>query len=746
MSLVFLKNRNREIIPGNNHISNNRWTNCFNTPLSLPPNSQVAYISSTLLIDGGIYLDGRNNVLYVCVGNPDINPTIEISLGDIEGYITPKQLVERVNNALNIQSLQADWKGSEVDANTNDWLNGWTSTYDLTTFKTNIRNLQRETNTTLGVGWNISYAGSTPPGYTGINKLGITAVDAPDAILGNIDAVVYDPINVIAGGNNTNADIGWSSFQASSGAALPNVAQAYQPTGQGTYGMIRTDTGLKRSGLAGVGSNVPNENNNCVYSIPNSADAHFPQIPNNDSILHYGGLIPRYWTEHTKLIDIGGDVSRYGLDFLCDLNTPPQAPIERWARYMFGYYITESGHIQAQVNTGSLRNPQYSNVGVPVLLTSTGGAFPIVNGNPVDMTTYKWRWETPYAPSLWVCKDYDEATGDSAGNSWTLIYNFATGTDNVGNVSNGYVCPSWFGDLQLIVWNTYAPFTLEVRGNFDPQMSYDNYLYNDKAKLPGDVFGEHYITNRTGLIKTGVGYYGGNVENFNALGLQEKTIRLCVAKNTDANDLDNFRKNIAFKNFDNPPNIMDTEYTYPLDYFENKFRVDEPRTAIGYSLGFGNQPQLLIATQAGAGEYLNYLLVAPQVIQTSRNVNSIHIQLTNLPIQSMNSMIQSQVKDIAIVPCYNETKVDEDVANNTFVFYHQIGEKNWIDINNIQTLNLNRLDVLLTYDNNKPADNIRDDSEILIIFRQKPATERSLPLNIQTLPNQNPYKNTIGEI
>lgn len=741
MSLVFLKNRNREIITGNNHISSNRWTNCFNTPLSLPPNSQVAYISSTLLIDGGIYLDGRNNFLYVCVGNPDINPTIEIDLGDIEGYITPSQLVDRVNNALNSQSLQADWKGSEVDALTNNWVNGWTSSYDLGTFKTNLSNLQRGTQATLGVGWNTSYAPSTPPAYTGINKLGLTLDDAPEAVLGDPNAVVLSGIQPIPGAGATPADIGWSQILATAGAPLPDIAQAYQPTGLGTFALIRTNTGLKRSGLSGVGT-IPNEKNNCVYSITNNNNAFHPQIANVNSIIHYGGLVPRYWNEKK----IGGLILDSGIERYVDLNSNINFP-QRWARYMFGYFINENGEIQAEVNTGSLINPQYSQVGVPVLLASVGGAFPEVGANPPAQTTYKWRWETPYAPSLYVCKDYDETTGDSAGNSWTLIYNFATGTDNLGNVSNGYACPSWFGDLNLNIWNTYNTFDFKVRGNFDPQKSYDNYLFNFPiSKNIDQVLGENFITEQTGLIKTGLGFYTGTIENFNALGYQEKNIRLCIGKNTNGTDLDNFRNNITFKNINNPPNIPDTEYVYPLDYFSNKFRIDEPRTSIGYSLGFGNQPQIVITTQAGATQFINYLLSAPQVIQGSRNVNSVHIQLTNLPIQSMNSMIQSQVKDIAIVPCYNETKVDEDTANNTFVFYHQVGEKNWIDVNNIQTLNLSRLDVLLTYDNNTPAENIRDDSEVLIMFRQKPGMDRSLPLNIQTLPNQNPYTNTIQEI
>ena len=740
MSLVFLKNRNREIITGNNHISSNRWTNCFNTPLSLPPNSQVAYISSTLLIDGGIYLDGRNNTLFVCIGNPEINPTIEIDLGDIEGYITPSQLVERVNNALNSQNLQADWKGSEVDAITNDWVNGFTSTYLQGSFKTRLSNLQRGTQATIGVGWNTSYLPSTPGGYTGINKLGFKRLDAPAHQTGDPNAVSLSPVQPVPGTNATPADIGWSQILALTGAPLPDTATAYQPTGLSTFALVRTNTGLKRSGLSGV-SNVPNEKNNCVYSITNNNNAHHPQIPNNNTILHYGGLMPRYWTEFT----IGGLILQNGIETLCDLNAPVGFP-ERWARYMFGYKILENGTIQAEVNLGSLRQPQYSDVGVPVLLTTAPPLFPEVGANPPAQTTFKWRWENPYAPSLYVCKDYDEATGNSVGNSWTLIYNFATGTDNVGNVSNGFVCPSWFGDLNLVVWNTYGNFDLKVRGNFDPQTSYDDYLYNVNSKDIDAVLGEEdFITEQTGLIKVGVGLYTGTIENFNALGFQEKNIRLCVGKNTDGSLLDNFRKNITFKNINNPPNLPDTEYAYPLE-FSDKFRVDLPRTSIGYSLGFGNLSQVVITTQAGATQFINYLLTAPQVIQSSRNVNSVHIQLTNLPIQSMNSMIQSQVKDIAVVPCYDETKVDEDVANNTFVFYHQIGEKNWIDVNNIQSLNLNRLDILLTYDNNTPAENIRDDSEVLIMFRQKPGMDRSLPLNIQTLPNQNPFTNTIQEI
>ena len=70
--------------------------------------------------------------------------------------------------------------------------------------------------------------------------------------------------------------------------------------------------------------------------------------------------------------------------------------------------------------------------------------------------------------------------------------------------------------------------------------------------------------------------------------------------------------------------------------------------------------------------------------------------------------------------------------------HHQVGEKNWVDLNNIQTLYLNNLDCYLTYDNNTPAYGIRDETDVLVMFRQKPTSNTLLPMNVGTLPGQNP--------
>ena len=103
-------------------------------------------------------------------------------------------------------------------------------------------------------------------------------------------------------------------------------------------------------------------------------------------------------------------------------------------------------------------------------------------------------------------------------------------------------------------------------------------------------------------------------------------------------------------------------------------------------------------------------------------------------------MIQNSVKDIAVVPCYDSDRSAVDNLNNIDVFYNQANDKHWVDLNNFGNLTLNRLDCYMTYDNNKPAVNIKDKPEVLVMFRQKPSYETGLPINIQTNAGMNnPY-------
>ena len=114
--------------------------------------------------------------------------------------------------------------------------------------------------------------------------------------------------------------------------------------------------------------------------------------------------------------------------------------------------------------------------------------------------------------------------------------------------------------------------------------------------------------------------------------------------------------------------IIDDGYTYPLDPATSKyFTLSAPQTSLGYELGFGSGAVVNIETGAPL-PFQTYKLIATKNLQDSKNVNSVHIQLTNLPIQSMNAMIQDGCKDIAVVPCYEAQKVDDDAVHNLEIY------------------------------------------------------------------------------
>ena len=105
-------------------------------------------------------------------------------------------------------------------------------------------------------------------------------------------------------------------------------------------------------------------------------------------------------------------------------------------------------------------------------------------------------------------------------------------------------------------------------------------------------------------------------------------------------------------------------------------------------------------------------------LQLNEQVNSLHIQLSNLPIQSQNGVASSQNKTIAVVGIANATTGDPITGNH--IYHHYANEILWIDLNNYGQIDFNKIDVQITYDDNTPATSLEHRSDVVVMFRKKP--------------------------
>ena len=139
---------------------------------------------------------------------------------------------------------------------------------------------------------------------------------------------------------------------------------------------------------------------------------------------------------------------------------------------------------------------------------------------------------------------------------------------------------------------------------------------------------------------------------------------------------------------------------------------------LGYSLGYvkPNQRRLITTGEVDPATKVISLTAADDLDVNSKLFN-LHVQLTNLPIQSQNGPVSSQNKTIHVINSLCIGKV-YDYVNYRF-FCDQAPRLIWIDLNNAESLTLNRLDVQFTDDENLPCRFMSNDSDLVIMFRCK---------------------------
>ena len=106
----------------------------------------------------------------------------------------------------------------------------------------------------------------------------------------------------------------------------------------------------------------------------------------------------------------------------------------------------------------------------------------------------------------------------------------------------------------------------------------------------------------------------------------------------------------------------------------------------------------------------SYLDKLKSISSTSIFSRPVHIQITNLPIRSWNGTISNLCKDIAV--CFLNR--ESDAITTTGYVEYEAPYPVEIALNNKQTITLQSMDVLITYDNNKPVQNLTGVTEIVL--------------------------------
>ena len=187
-------------------------------------------------------------------------------------------------------------------------------------------------------------------------------------------------------------------------------------------------------------------------------------------------------------------------------------------------------------------------------------------------------------------------------------------------------------------------------------------------------------------------------------------------------------------------NEIDNIFAYDVNY-DPMFQVREPlNLEMGYILGWvkGNATDagVLLAKDAAVDYQTSFMGI--NTIQLSDSAFSNHIQITNLPIQSQNGVVSSQNKLIYVV---NSLGVNSVQTDTSYRIYNDTSPVLlWVDLNNFQELNINRLDMLITDDANRPQKLLVGTTDVVLMFRQKPeASAGYLPNNIPVKMGNNLY-------
>jgi len=723
MSLVFLKNESNSV-GGDSHQKPYDWTNHFASSMVLPPNSQVAFVSATMQRKENVEIAEPNNVLYQQIGIPALNKVMPIYLNEQISDDWSNVVSELIFN-MNRWGGQADFMSDKL---VSPYTNGWSGAYSSTTDKITIKQKQRLQPADYGVQFNCMRSIATGSVWGDMNELGVNFRSSPDGIL-FWNAGIPNEVPVNPG---IPTSIGFSQLITQGGQAIGTPSRY----NQNRWGMWYSDTGIKRSlgnvvgGGWNTGGNVVGGSGVFMIDLSAGADTATPtsQVPNC-----VVGVQSLQFIEGQEPSAAGNSGFLVNLDLNNSVGGAGGSQTN--ARYTMGLLIEKN---QLFVEVQNADAAAGNNGGLPALgalgnsrhtivyqmdlndwaATTTAAGTPQPNASIADAferrMSFRFRWTTPYCMAVEGSTNYNQDTniGD-----WFLLYDMATGDTPAGaGVATKTFIPSWYGDMALCCYaqnriRTYA------YGNFDVRRCYSGALdlfpdYDLMMSKPGSYAGDPIVGSATRWLKTIKDADlppAGTPETFDANGYAQKQIFLVGNAIIDTPiSVDKFRK------------------WKPAYLVEPRFTIGQPATKLGVLMGMiasGADGVFEVAPDV-AGVFDEYGVVGTGGVSEDDIKQSIHIQLTDLPIQSRNGVSSQQVADIAVVHNYGDGGTS---VGSKLVYQHYTNEKNWVDLNNIGEMTLNRLRVYCSYDNNEPAVGLIDKTDVLIMFRQKPNSDTSLP-------------------
>jgi len=778
------------------HLLPYRWSNYFTNPIRLPRNAQVGYVKSSFQQARTGFID--DEIIYTLTGTPLLNPTIPLFVegGVVSNWRLVFNNMSRLCNQYQFDgNFTAQSKTTGIYEGVSQEINQYGWDWFITSGnKSQIRLEQRDIEDVANQGWNSGGYN----GIAGISTLGldhidydIVTVDSPYYANSGFGGVGFGPsqrvninpgvVNPVATGFTNFYDCGWTGVQVISpqGTGGGNPINTFlfnqQITGpnKGQYGMVTSNTGIKQytsqiTPIAGgfVPGHTFNGNGYAIKTFRNLpsgfALADYPNpngIPANRGT--WCGISESFGIQSIPLMEnMPGSTnvtnSRRRYVERMDLNSSSSAIVAEGAvaRFLIGCDI--------EVRPGANPGEQYPVMVVRVLdPSSLPGESSYIDVKTLDLTAdavangfacncanpqpsglnpsnfaVRFRWTSPYCMAVEYTYGYRQETDEpfapgnvtsNPANEWKLLYDM----NNNPSVQAQILIPGYFGDLTLVEYPTSNMSAGTLRkGFFDYRKSYrldqNQYLDKDLNMLPltSTSYYEGRSLDELGTLcinTSGVPpvptprLEGLTPEGFDSQGLSEKEVKIVMNPVKTTAGLSENRT------------IFGDEY----------FFINSPDTIIGDILGYETAPTLLNNNIVGppAVPYVLYGLNGGHSIHLSERVNSLHIQLTNLDIQSQNGVRSTQNKTIAVVAT-QDAYIQNDPINSNNIYNDTAPVINWIDLNNFNEVELNKIDVMITYDDNTEATSLENRSDVTIMFRQKPNTTGNanyVPNNIQNL-------------